>query len=321
MNSKIGRKQTHIPYIDAAQMDALKIPIAEKIDAIEYIFKKRAHQSAWSPAKSIILPEGGRYLMSTFSAMNDPDLCVTKTLVLNPDNPAKGLPQINGMISLLDAQTGLPLALLDCNWITDKRTAALSATAATYLANPNASSIGFVGCGVQARGHLTAFKEMFPLRHAKIFGRGQKNLNLLAQAAKDLGLETEIVKTGQEAVENVDLIITTITATEKGPPFLDASKLKQGAFAAIVDLAIPWVKDSLSHFDHIIIDDLEQEKAIERKMCDLSLVAGDLSQLIMDQRFKRQSFEHRTAFIFRGIGLGDLALSQLIWTKIKRLNG
>jgi hypothetical protein len=63
-------------------------------------------------------------------------------------------PSINSLVVLQDGDTGLPLAVIDGNWITAVRTAGLSAVAAQRFANPQASAIAFIGCGVQAQSHL-----------------------------------------------------------------------------------------------------------------------------------------------------------------------
>ena len=52
---------------------------------------------------------------------------------------------------LNDMQTGLPLAVMDGGYITNVRTAAASAVAAKYLANPDARVLGIVGAGIQGR--------------------------------------------------------------------------------------------------------------------------------------------------------------------------
>ena len=70
---------------------------------------------------------------------------------------------------LLDSQTGLPLAVIDGNWVTARRTAGLSAVAAKRLARPDSASIAFIDCGVQARNHLDAFCDIFPLREVRAF--------------------------------------------------------------------------------------------------------------------------------------------------------
>jgi ornithine cyclodeaminase/alanine dehydrogenase len=250
-------------------------------------------------------------MMAALAAMDSPPLLAVKTIVLNPSNPDRGLPQINGLVTMLDSETGLPAAILDGNWVTAVRTAGLSAVAARHMANDASESVGFVGCGVQARSHLRAFAQMFPLERIKLFGRGQANKDELADTAKELGLSAEVCRTGQEAIEDVDLVVTSITVTGGPEPFLDASRMKTGAFAAITDLGVPWHGDSFAALDRVAIDDLEQEAALPNKLCDPSFVSGDLTGLVLGRFRGRSSTSDRTAFLFRGHALGDLAVSVL----------
>ncbi len=307
---------TDIPYLSEADLEALKITTREVIDSIESAIRGAEQGNVWSAPKAVIIPpEDGRYMMAALAARDDPSLLAVKTVVLNPDNPAQGLPQINGLVTMLDSSTGLPVAIVDGNWITAVRTAGLSATAASKLANPDASSIGFVGCGVQARSHLDAFADLFPLRSARLFGRGQVNIDKLSAALSARDMSIEICDSGQQAIEDVDLVVTSITATGGPDPFLDANGMKAGAFAAITDLGVPWIRDSFNHLDRVVIDDVEQEAALPNKLCDPACVSGDLSGLVLGRIDGRRDAAERTAFLFRGHALGDLALSTLALQK------
>jgi len=79
-----------------------------------------------------------------------------------PGNQQKGLPYINGLLILNDPETGLPLSVMDCAWITAMRTAAASAVSAKYLARPESSTIGILACGVQGHTNLEAIDVLFP---------------------------------------------------------------------------------------------------------------------------------------------------------------
>src|SRR5262245_65826622 len=94
--------------------------------------------------------------MATLAMADDPPYMAVKSLLLNPRNPERGLPSINSLVTLLDGNTGVPLAVMDGNWITAVRTAGVSAVAAKRLARPDSSIAAFVGCGVQARTHADA---------------------------------------------------------------------------------------------------------------------------------------------------------------------
>ena len=293
----------HLP--DPA-LEALGIPPSDLADAIEDALIAKSEGRLHVTPKSALLPGEGRYMMSTL-ATGDTGLTILKTVTVSPENPGRGLPAINGAILALDAETGLLKAVLGATWITAHRTAALSAVAARRLADPASATIGFIGCGVQAHSHLTAFREMFPLTRALAYGRGDTNREKLLTAARDKGLAAQAASP-DEVLDQSDIIVTSITLDYSIKPFLDARRMKPIAFAAITDLCIPWHKDSLGHFQTLIVDDLEQERATDKPLVDASTITGDLTDLVTGQV---PDPARPAAFAFRGIALGDYAAATL----------
>ena len=116
-----------------ADLESLGLSPGEIADAIEAALVQKSEGRLHTAPKAALLPGGGRYMMSTL-AVGDDGLTVVKTVTVSPDNPARGLPSINGAIQVFDAETGLLKAVLDANWITAVRTAGLSAVAARRLA-------------------------------------------------------------------------------------------------------------------------------------------------------------------------------------------
>ena len=300
-----------IPYLSEKILERLGITTTDVIESIESAIHGVAAGKVWSVPKAVMLPPDGRYMMAALAAMDEPSLLTVKTVVMNPRNTEHGLPQINGLVTVLDSSSGLPVAILDGNWITAVRTAGLSAVAAKYMANEDACVAAFIGCGVQARSHLQAFAEMFPLRRIRVFGRGQANIDRLCELAGSLGLIAELHDTARDAVDGADLLVTSVTYSTDFEPFLDADWMAPGCFAAITDLAAPWQRDSFAVLDRIALDDLEQEAALPNKLVDMKYVGGDLAGLVSGEFRGRDAHQQRTAFVFRGLALGDLALSAL----------
>jgi ornithine cyclodeaminase/alanine dehydrogenase len=305
----------NIPYLSGDTLAGLGITTGDVIGSIEALIRGIAQGTVWNAPKAVIMPGDGRYMMAALAAMDKPSLLAVKTIVMNPRNSARGLPQINGLVTLLDSETGLPVAIMDGNWITAVRTAGLSAAAAKYMANKDAAVAAFIGCGVQAKSHLRAFADLFPLRRIKLFGRGQANIDGLCRLADELGLSSETCRSGRQAAEGADLLVTSVTYSGQLEPFMDADWLAPGCFAAITDLSAPWLKESFSAFDIITIDDVEQEAALPNKLVDPDYVTGDLAGLILGAFKGRTSADQRTAFIFRGHALGDLALASLAFRR------
>src|SRR5262245_11646071 len=112
-----------LPYLSADRLQHLGITTAEVVACIEHLLRERKRLRAWSAPKPSIKTPDGRYLMATLSAAEDPSFMAVKALHLNPRNPERGLLAINSVVILHDGDTGLPLAVLEGNWITAVRTA------------------------------------------------------------------------------------------------------------------------------------------------------------------------------------------------------
>jgi ornithine cyclodeaminase/alanine dehydrogenase-like protein (mu-crystallin family) len=311
----IAQTPTHIRYLSQTSLEGLQLTTQAVVESIEHLIHGRTQGQVWNAPKAVITPPDGRYMMATLAAADNPPFLAVKSLLLNPENPKRGLKSINSLVTLLDSDTGLPLAILDGNWVTAIRTAGLSAVAAKRLAKPKASIAAFIGCGVQAHSHLQALAELFPLQEIRAFGRGSANRDAFCQRAEAMGLVAIASNTAQEAVSDADLIVTSVTISPQLIPFLDARWVKPGAFVSMTDLAAPWFSASMSAFDRVVVDDLEQEASMPKPLVDPALVAGDLTGLVNGDTAGRCTDDERTAFVFRGLALGDLAVAGLAYQR------
>ena len=307
-------------YLSRDTLQSLDISTDEIIASMEHLILGQTRSEVWNTPKSIILPGDDRYMMSTLSAADDPPYLAVKSVILNPRNSDAGLPQINGLIMVLDSETGVPVAVVDGNWVTAIRTAAASAVVARRMANTDSSVVAFIGCGVQAHSHLRLLADMFPLTEVRAFGRGSKNRDALCETALNMGFNAVACDNPKDAVENADIIVSSVTMTIKIDPFIDPQWLKPGAFVSSTDMAIPFKPEGMNAFDQIIIDDIAQESAMEQPMVDKDLITGDINQLVSGEVKGRADQSQRIAFVFRAVVLGDLALSGLALDKARASN-
>ncbi len=307
-------------FLSDDDLAAMGFDTQDVVAALEDTLTKNAAGTLWTAPKSAVVPGDGRYMMSTLSAADDPDVMVVKAVTVSPENHKRGLDTINGAIMVFDSASGLLRCVMGANWVTGIRTAGLSAVAAKRLANPNSSVVAFVGCGVQARSHLTAFKDMFPLTELRASGRGQANIDALCDMARDMGMSARTCDTPQEALEGADIVVTSITATFDGAPFLDAHWLKPGAFAAVTDLGKPWIQDRLSALSTIVIDDREQEQTSPVPMVPYDLVTADLAEVIGGKVPVAFDPAKRSGFIFRGMAAGDFAVAAMAYRRAAGLD-
>lgn len=300
-----------------AVLGGLGIAQTEIADCIEAAVSAQATGDVWTVPKSALLPGDGRYLMTTLSASDSPQISVVKSVMVSPRNPGRGLPAIEGAILLQSSETGRPLALMEAGWVTAVRTAGLSTVAARRLADPASAHAAFIGAGVQARSHLDAFAATFPLERITVYSRGSANTERLCAHARAKGLEAQACTTPEEALRSADLVVSSVTLSFSMEPFIDAHWLKTGAFAAITDACVPWQPDRMSGFGSICIDDLAQEKSSANPMLDLALVSADLAGLITGRMPMVFDPGTRSAFAFRGLAIGDYAVACLAYERAR----
>ena len=300
-------------YLSKHDMESLSINSKDIIDSIQTLCVGLDEGWVHAAPKSSLALEDGHFYMTTLAAIDPPGFMATKSLGLSGENAGRGLDSIAAIIILFDAETGHPVAIMDGNWITAMRTAALSALAARFMAGKNIEIAAFIGCGVQACSHLKIFSDLYPIREIYILGRGLSNQIKLKQIAEARGIRTIIAESGADAIKYADLIVTSIPDSLNMTPFLSAYDVKAGAFITMVDLARSWIPETLDQFDCIIIDDKAQEANMKSPMLNLELVNGDLRDLITGLITVSNSPNECSAFAFRGLAIGDLALARLAY--------
>ena len=197
-------------YLSQADVVAAGISMAEIIDALEVAFRAKGEGRTEMPPKPGVHPGGGNNFIHAMPAYI-PDLksAGVKWVSGFPENYKQGLPYITGLLIYNDVVTGLPLAVMDCVWITAKRTGAASAVAARRLARPESSVMGMLGCGVQGRSHAEAFQVLFPLKKIMAYDKDAAAAQRYAEeVGKSLEIEIVPVKTPREAVRGCDIVVT-----------------------------------------------------------------------------------------------------------------
>src|SRR6185436_6343517 len=118
-------------------------------------------------------------------------------------NAARGLHTHLASIVLLDPETGALRALLDGRYITEARTAAVSAVSSRLLARPTASSLAIIGSGVQAGSHLDAISRVHTLKHVAVWSPNKEHRERFVDAAKTaMGSDPDRAKTAMGSDPN-----------------------------------------------------------------------------------------------------------------------
>ena len=102
-----------VPYLSRSMLERLPITTDDAVDSIERLILGQRRGQVWCAPKSVVLPGDDRYIMATLAVADEPQVLATKSLVLNPRNRERGISVINSLVTLLDSETGLPLAIVE----------------------------------------------------------------------------------------------------------------------------------------------------------------------------------------------------------------
>jgi ornithine cyclodeaminase/alanine dehydrogenase len=305
-------------YLSLGDVREVNLGIEKIIDLVERAFQEKGHGNVEMPPKPGIhtQPDAFIHAMPAFiPAMKSAGI---KWVSGYPENQARGLPYISGLLILNDVETGLPYAVMDCVWITAYRTAAATAIAAKYLANPDSSTLGILACGVQGRTNLEALHAIFPLKKVLAYDIVPQVLaEYVEQMSSKLGLEVIPVANPIEAVKESDLVVTSGPILKHPEPTIQVGWLKSGGFASAVDFDSYWSPEALAEMDKISTDDhaqFEYYRSVGYFQKTPSPYA-DLGEIVNGSVPRREHEEERIIAINLGLAIDDMAVAPEIYRR------
>jgi len=306
-------------YLSQAEVIDVGLTMAEIIESMEVMFRAKGEGRTEMPPKPGIHPGGGDSFLHAMPACI-PDLksAGIKWVSAFPGNPAKGLPYISGLVIYNDFETGLPLAVMDCVWITAKRTGAASAISARHLARPDSAVMGMLGCGVQGRSHVEAMNVLFPLKKVLAYDLSEDaRTQFAAHISNDFDLEVVPVQSPREAVSGCDIVVTAGPMKKTPHATIQAGWLDQGAFASLVDYDSYWQPAAMQETDKFCTDDKTQFQNTRQGgyFPDIPEVHADLGELATGRKPGRATPQERTMTANLGLALDDMAVAPLIYKK------
>ena len=316
--------ENRLLYLSQADVQAVGVTMAEVIESLEVAFGEKGKGLVEMPPKPGIHPGGGDNFIHAMPAYI-PALksAGVKWVSGFPENYKRGLPYITGLLIYNDVETGLPLAVMDCIWITGMRTGAATAVGAKYLARPESSVAGVLGCGVQGRTNIEALNVLFPLQRVMAYDVDTEAAHSYAREMRTrLDLEVVVVGTPREAVSGCDLIVTAGPILKVPHATIQAGWMDDGAFASLVDFDSYWHPEAMKEADKFCTDDLAQLRYYESVgyFQGIPPVHADLGELVSGQQPGRQTPQERTMTANLGLALDDMAVAPLVYQRAVERN-
>jgi len=302
-------------YLSRSDVESLGISMREVIDAVEDALREKGEGKAEMPPKPGVHPLPDAFIHAMPAYLSGVGAAGLKWVSGFPQNLDRGLPYIGGLFILNDVETGLPLAVMDCTWITGMRTGAATAVAARHLARPESSKAGIVACGLQGRTNLEALSCLFPLKRVHAY---DIDTGVAGAFAEEMGqrLNVDVVPVGtvMEAVRGMDLVVTSGPILKVPSPSIPPGWLEPGSFACPLDFDSYWTGEALAEADKLATDDHGQ-LSYYRTVGYFTRTPepyADLGEIVTGRAPGRQSPEERTMSLNLGLAIEDVATARLI---------
>ncbi len=310
---------TTLPFIDADRVRR-SLPYPALIEALHEAFR----EPAFAPQRHAHALPGEASLLLMPAWQPDAEIGV-KLVTVAPENRERALPTVHALYVLLDARTGAPLALMDGEILTLRRTAAVSALASRHLSRAESRTLLLVGSGQLAPEMAVAHCAARAIERVLVWGRDASRVDAAMQRIREAGLPTQVALEATGALEaacaQADIICCATTSTV---PLVMAQAVRPGTHVDLVGGFRPQMReadDALMASATLFVDtragalaeagDLVQPVAAG--LIGEDAVRADLSALVRGEHPGRREPEEITLFKSVGTAVADLGAARLVW--------
>lgn len=299
------------------------LPMNECVELIEKVFRDEAAGQAINlPRQHLPLPVGmhrtvsgiahgfGVYGMKTYGSNR------------RPGAPSR----TRYLVMLYSLEDGGLDAIVEARDLGQIRTGAVSGVATKYMAREDASTIGIIGTGWEARSQIAAMKEVRTISHVKAYSRSAEHRETFSAEMREVhGLNVDPIDSAEECVRDVDILITITGASE---PVLEGSWIAPGTHINGIGATGPNRREldveAVSRADLVVVENMEQARddcgeliyAEEHGGFDWAR-AVELQSVITGKTPGRPSDDSITLFDALGVGTEDLAAAAVVFKKAR----
>jgi alanine dehydrogenase len=301
------------------------LPMDDLIDAMARALVQFSTGGVQQPLRTIIDAGGGRGFFGVMPArLSSPPALGTKLVSVFPGNTRANLPSHLATIILHDPETGELLAVMDGRYITEARTAAVSAVATRLLARADAATVGIIGSGVQARSHLEALGHVRRLTDVRVWSPSDEHLSAFVREMRHR-TQARLVPalSAQEAVSGADIVVL---ATAARKPVVESGWIADGAHICAVGACRPDQREmdtALLRRAQLFVDSRTGALAeagdivipLAEGAIDESHIRGELGEVAAGRVPGRTSPAEVTLFKSLGMAVEDVAAAQLAYER------
>jgi alanine dehydrogenase len=296
------------------------LPMSDLIECMETTLTAFSTGHVRQPVRQVIeAGAGGNFFGAMPAWLEDGPAMGAKLVTVYHANGHRGLPTHQAVIVLLDGETGELLSVMDGRYITEARTAAVSAVALRRLARTGARTLGILGSGVQAGSHMCAFRLVWKFDEARCWSPTCANLQKFVEAHHGV----RAVASAETAVRGADVVLTV---TGSPTPVIWNEWVADGACVISVGACRPHQREMdplLVARGRVIVD---SRAAALKEAGDLVIamgeghfgpdhIAAEIGEVLAGRIEGRTSEEEVTILKPLGQAVEDVAAARLAYTR------
>jgi ornithine cyclodeaminase len=300
------------------------LPMDDLVAAMEVALERFSAGAVRQPLRTVVEAAGHGFYGVMPAYMEDPPALGTKLVSVYHGNTARGLTTHLATIVLHDPATGELQAVMDGRYITEARTAAVSAASTKHLARREARVLAILGTGVQARSHAAAMLCVRSFDEIRIWGRRADHAAALAtELAPSRCVRVDAVPTARAAADGAD-VIALVTASPV--PVLARAWVREGTHICAVGACRPTQREmdtALVTASRVFVDSRAGALAeagdlvipIQEGAFDASHIAAELGDVFGGRAEGRRAPDEITIFKSLGMAVEDVAAARLAFER------
>jgi ornithine cyclodeaminase/alanine dehydrogenase-like protein (mu-crystallin family) len=298
------------------------LPMPDLIGAMERALGAYSAGAVVQPVRTVMEVGPDRAFFGLMpAALDDPPVVGAKLVTVYNRNHERGLPSHLATIVLLDHATGALVAVLDGRYITEARTAAVSAVSVKLLARPDARVLALIGSGVQARSHLDAIRHVARLAEVRVWSPSTPHRETFAvEMTAATGVPVRSVADASAAVGGADIVVL---ATSSRAPVIDDAAVGPGTHICAVGACRPDQREMPTQLVARARVYVDAREAALKEAGDLLLpiregaigpdhVRGELGELVAGRIRGRDDAAEITIFKSLGLAVEDVVAARLV---------
>jgi ornithine cyclodeaminase len=294
------------------------------IDEMQEALRRFSANEAVQPVRTVIPVNRESDVLVMPAFLRTPAALGAKLVTRFARNREFGLPSHLAAIVLLDPETGALTALLDGEFITATRTAAVSAVSANLLARDDSSTLAIIGSGVQARSHLQALEGGFELSQVSVWSpTASRQLAFVEEMESKTEAKLVGADSAEQAVRGADLVVL---ATSSSEPVVRNEWIKAGAHVMSVgacradqrEMDPALVRRGRLFVDSraaALVESGDVVLGIAEHRFGASHIVGEIGEVIAGTVEGRRSPSDVTIFKSLGLAVEDVAAADLVYRR------